>query len=184
MIDNPLPFPGILHASILQHFSFSRSVLALRKVVLPCAVEDYINLMSNFVFPPPIADASNWQAVNLHGTIPNLPLSIKGTFDLMVYDKQSQMHLVEIKCVKHLKFVHFFQTILYNVMCRINAGVNVQNTSVWSLRDSTYHCIPSNIVDEIAQKLFHNLELFNQSVVSRTDPQFYPKQYELAALAF
>ena len=183
-VTHPAVVPGVFHAAILQHFSFSHSVLALRKTVLQCARDDYVNLMTDFVFPPLFADPSNWQAVNLHGNIPSLPFSIKGTFDLMIYDKQSQMHLIEVKCVKHLKFAHFFQTILYNVMSRINAGVNVHNTCVWSLRDSTFHCLPRDLVDQIAQKVFANLELFNQSVVSRTDPRFYPKQYELSVISF
>lgn len=169
--------PGIICATTLNNFSSSRSVLTLQREVPRCCVADYCNTMAEVTLPPLLQDGHSWQAISIHSTVPDNPILLRATFDVVIYDKTGRTHILEIKCVKSLRFSHFWQSLMYAVLCQINGGTLVHHAYVYSVRDSTLVSLPSDSISAVSHELAANRDAFNCAILTRTDPQFYPKEY-------
>ena len=183
-LHSPMIAVGAFHCALLQNFAFTKSVRSLRREIPMCCIADYRNLLKHCMdnLPPVLRDSQEWQAVVIHGSLPDVPLVLRGTFDIMVYDKASKRHIVEVKCVRHLKFVNFWQSMMYAVVCHVNSGVEVHHTHVWSMRDNAMYTVPTKHIKTMAQELTAHAGIFNTAVCCRPDPQFYPKLYDPSEL--
>lgn len=185
-LDGPMIRRGVFASACLQSYHICKSVLVFRQTVSQCCISDY-NLLVNKCFsnmPPFLRDGTQWQALSVHGSLPNTPLMLKGAYDAMICDRSSSIHLFEVKCVRALRFCHFLQTMIYTAMCLVNMGSPVHYTTLWSLRDNCIYQLPSTKVRLVAQELLNNFEAFNVAISCKTDPQFYPKEYNVSEIAF
>jgi hypothetical protein len=183
-ISSQLIARGAHMCGVLQSFHRSHSVLTFKNTAIPpCCVDDFCKVMKRCEnnLPPLLRNASQWRAVSLQGSFSNLPLYVRGTFDIMICDKDSKLHVYEVKCVRELKFVNFWQTAMYSVLCVVNNGVQVESTNIWNLRDNSMYTLPRQHVSEMCQELAMNSSHFN-AAISQNKERHYPREYELADL--
>lgn len=181
-LHHPVVVRGVFGSAYLQSYVYFRSVLVFKREVSRCCVADFVNLAHSFQhdLPPLLRDATHWHAVSFHGAISSEPLTLRGTYDVVVYDKMGRTHVVEVKCVRHLKFTHFWQTLMYSVM--VNNGVTAHLSHVWSLRDNQLFTLPASSVASLSASVFAATEAFNRACSCKSDPQFYAKTYDATEL--
>lgn len=170
---------GALQCAILQCFSYSKSVVCLTRRVTTCCKLDYRNTVTSVVerLPPLLSNSSNWKAINIHGVLVEGQINLRGSFDIMILDKSDCRHIIELKCVRHLKFSHFWQCAMYTVMCALNQGVPVHKTMVWSLRDNVLYTLPSDKVISSVEVISRDTHMFNALVSCKHSYEYYRKQY-------
>jgi hypothetical protein len=192
-LDHTVVVRGVLAQAVLQNFAHCRRVTVLKHLVHPprCCALDYRGIIGQCIdaakLPPVLRDASQWQGVSIHGNTdtgePQL-LDVRGTFDVVIYDRQSVRHLLEFKCVQRLQFAHFWQTAMYSVLSTVNMGIQMHRTYVFSIRDRSLFELRLQHLAEMAQILSAHADEFNKAIRCSADTQFYPKEYELDDLAF
>jgi hypothetical protein len=189
-LDHAVVVRGVLAHAVLQNFAHSRRVTVLKHLVYPpkCCALDYRGIIGDCLanLPPILQDASQWQGVNIHGGTdigePQL-LDMRGTFDVVIYDRHSVRHLLEFKCVQRLQFAHFWQTAMYSVLSTVNMGIHMHRTYVFSIRDRSLYELRQNHLAEMAQILSAHASEFNTAICCSPDTRFYPKEYDLNDLA-
>jgi hypothetical protein len=189
-LDHTVVVRGVLAHAALQNFAHTRSVLALKRLRNNCCALDYRGIIGGCLanLPPLLRNAADWQGVNIHGGTgmdmgdePHL-LDMRGTFDVVIYDRRSARHLVEFKCVQRLQFAHFWQTAMYSVLSTVNTGIQMHRTYVFSIRDQALYELQPRYITEIAQILAAHATDFNRAICCSPDPKFYPKEYSLDQL--
>lgn len=183
-ILHPVVRKGAMHYTKLQTFMFTKSVLAFSNTIRLCELVDYHEtLRCTLQNLPPIIRDLTWSGIYLHGSIPSAPLQLRGSFDIVILDNEQKRHLIELKCVKRLYFQHYWQAVMYSIMCLINGAKLINHTYLWSIRDNTCFQISDQATHTLSSHIVNALDEFNFIAKTRPNCQFYAKEYSLTELS-
>ena len=124
----PMMSPLIIRASLakarLQSFVLCGNVGVLERTSLPLAAKIRISqILSSEKLPGILGTPQQWLCVNLQQhMIPNSFFFYRGSYDILIVDRQQTSHIIEVKTVRTIQPNHCLQALLYTIILYVSFG--------------------------------------------------------------
>ena len=179
----PIILRAAMAKSQLQSFVLCCSLLSLERTRPRFAVTvrlvQIVEQMQHDGFPGILGEPETWESVSLqHAMPPNSTFFYRGSYDILIVDRQRACHLVEVKTVRNVSPSHVLQTLLYRLVMNVTLGSDMKGKNyIYEANRNTLCTMDPSAVMQITRKTDGVLAELDTVLYAKLLPQYYPTQF-------
>lgn len=170
----------------LTSFMLCGSVAVLERSRLPLAARIRVGQIlenANNNLPGILGQPQQWYCLNLQQQmIPNSFFFLRGTYDVLIMDRQQVSHLIEVKTVRTLQPVHCLQALLYTTVLYVSFGFRFPGkwrTAIYESHRNQLHPLDPGALLRLASDDPRVLPELDHVLYAKLLPEYYNNQLSL-----